>query len=256
MSKNIIETMVFNEKEFKEAVEIITGTAKDEARPILQCLHFERNNIVALDGYRLMIRKNNNILKGVYNIHRDDMKIMVNTVKQYKNNIEKISLDFNYNDTATLNINDVAVYSCDLSIGNYPKYSTVLPEEFNTTVNIELKAIKDTIKPLRKNKSVLLNIKDDIFNIKDIEDVKAKDSYIQYTIIGSNINNDIECIKRGDDIEIAFNHTYIKEALRPYSNKKKIDIKLNDRLAGVLITDNENRIDFILPIRFDKIESK
>ena len=36
MSKNIIETMVFNKKEFKEAMEIITATAKDEARPILQ----------------------------------------------------------------------------------------------------------------------------------------------------------------------------------------------------------------------------
>ena len=69
MSKNVIETMVFNKKEFKEAMEIITGTAKDEARPILQCLHFEKNNIVALDGYRLMIRKNSNILNGLYNIH-------------------------------------------------------------------------------------------------------------------------------------------------------------------------------------------
>ena len=252
MSKKVIETMVFNKKEFKEAMEIIIGTAQDEARPILQCLHFERNNIVALDGYRLMIRKNSNILNGVYNIHRDYIKIMIDTVKQYKNNIEKISLDFNCNDTATLNINDVEVYSCDLSIGNYPKYNTLLPEEFKTIVNIEPKAIKDTIKPLRKNKMVLLNINNDIFNIKDIEDVKNKDVYIQYTIIGSNINNDIECIKRGDDIEIAFNHTYIKEALRPYSNKKKIDIKLNDRLAGALITDNENRIDFILPIRYIK----
>lgn len=42
MSKNIIETMIFDKKEFKEAVEIITGTAQDEARPILQCLHFKR----------------------------------------------------------------------------------------------------------------------------------------------------------------------------------------------------------------------
>lgn len=253
MSKNIIETMVFNKKEFKEAMEIITGTAQDEARPILQCLHFERNNIVALDGYRLMIRKNNNILNGVYNIHRDYIKIMINTVKQYKDNIEKISLNFNYNDTATLNINDVEVYSCDLSIGNYPEYNILLPEEFKTIVNIEPKAIKDTIKPLRKNKMVLLNINNDIFNIKDVEDVKNKNGYRQYTnIIGSNIDNDIKCMKNGDDIEIAFNHTYIKEALNHYNNKKKIDIKLNDRLAGVLITDNENRIDFILPIRYIK----
>lgn len=223
MSKKVIETMLFNKKEFKEAMEIIIGTAKDEARPILQCLHFERNNIVALDGYRLMIRKNNNILKGVYNIHRDYIKIMINTVKQYKNNIEKISLDFNYNYTATLNINDIEVYSCDLSIGNYPKYNTLLPEYFKTIVNIEPKTIKDTIKPLRKNKTVLLNINDDILNIKDIEDVKNKNGYRQYTnIIGSNVNNDIKCIKNGDDIEIAFNHTYIKEALNPYSNKKKM----------------------------------
>lgn len=222
MNKNVIESMVFTKKEFKEAMEIVTGTAKDEARPILQCLHFENNNIVALDGYRLMIRKNSNILNGVYNIHRDYIKIMVNAVKQYKDDIEKISLDFNYNDTATLNIDDVEVYSCDLSIGNYPKYKTMLPEEFKTTVNIEPKAIKDAIKPLRKNECVLLNIGDDIFNVKNIDFTESKDYRVNTSIVGSKIDNSIECIKNGNDIEIAFNHTYIKEALRSYSNKKKL----------------------------------
>lgn len=250
MNKNVIESMIFSKKEFKEAVEIITGTAKDEARPILQCLHFERGNIVALDGYRVMIRKNNNMLQGEYNIHKDYIKIMINTVKQYKDNIGKISLDFNDNDTATLNINDVEVYSCDLSMGNYPKYNTLLPEEFKTTVNIEPKEIKDAIKPLRKNECVLLNIGDNIFNVKNIDFTESKGYRENTSIVGSKIDNSIECIKDGNDIEIAFNHTYIKEALRSYSNKKKIDIKLNDRLDSVLITDNENRIDLILPIRY------
>lgn len=258
MNNNVIETMVFTKKEFKEAMEIVTGTSKEPYRPLLQCLHFEGGNIVALDGYRLMIRKNSNILNGVYNIHRDYIKIMIDAVKQYKDDIGKISLDFNSNNTATLNINDVEVYSCDLSIGNYPKYEAMLPKDFETIVNIEPKAIKDAIKPLRKNACVLLNVSDNIFNIKkiptikEVEEAKNKDEYGQdVNFIINNIDNDIKCMKTGNDIEIAFNHTYIKEALRPY-NKKKIDIKLNDRFDPVLITDNENRIDLILPMRLRK----
>lgn len=91
-----MEKLIFTKKEFKEIMEVLKATAKDDVRPILQGLHFERNNIVALDGYRLMIRKNDNILDGVYNIHRDYIKIMINTVKQYKNNIEKIKERFKY----------------------------------------------------------------------------------------------------------------------------------------------------------------
>lgn len=251
--KKIIETMIFNKSEFKEVTEILTGTLKDGSRPVLQCLHFTKDEVVAVDGYRMMLRKNNNMLLGDYNINRADIKTMLDKVKEFNENIEKISIEFNEDNTATLKINDVEKFNCMLVSTEYIKYQELIPIKFKTLITISPKEIKETIKPLRKNKKILFTIENEVINIKDIEEIKDNKLYQYKATYGNNIDYNIQCESiEGKDITIAFNHTYIKEALKHYNNKEKINIKLNRSLDGVLITNNKNKIDFVLPVRIIK----
>ena len=63
-----MEKLIFTKKEFKEVMEVLKATAKEDIRPILQGVNFNNNEVVALDGYRLMLRKIDLQLKGNYTI--------------------------------------------------------------------------------------------------------------------------------------------------------------------------------------------
>ena len=89
-------------KEFKEIMEVLTKVAKDDTRPILQGVYFGKNEVVAIDGYRLSKRLLNAELSGEYVILGKDLK---EVAKACKRDVEQVEIIFN--DKAIINLYDV-----------------------------------------------------------------------------------------------------------------------------------------------------
>ena len=119
--------VMVDKKEFKEVMEVLKATAKDDVRPILQGVNFNNNEVAALDGYRLMLRKIDLQLKGNYTIHRNDLKQVLKAVKR---DTEHIEITFNP-DVVIFKIDDKEKFVFNVLQGSYINYKSLIPSEFN-----------------------------------------------------------------------------------------------------------------------------
>ena len=200
-----MEKIILTKKEFKEAMEVLKATAKENIRPVLQGVNFNSNEVVGLS--------------------MPDTKIL--TISQKIDNKEKFVFNVMQQD--------------------YINYKQLIPTKFNLDVTVEAKKIIDSIKPLRKNHYVILDISKDIINIKDIYYTKRDKQGNQEKIISTIVNDFINCNTVGDNKKIAFNNTFLKEALKNY--KENIDMKIISPVAQMVITDNNKKLDVVLPVR-------
>lgn len=238
-----MEKITLTKKEFKEIMEVLKATAKENIRPVLQGVNFNSNEVVGLSSYRLMLRKINTELKGGYTIHKDDLKQVLKAIDR---NTKHIEITFNP-DVAVFKIDNKEKFIFNVMQQDYINYKQLIPTEFNLAVTVEAKKIIDSIKPLRKNHYVILDISKDIINIKDIYYTKRDKQGNQEKIISTIVNDFINCNTVGDNKKIAFNNTFLKEALKNY--KENIDMKIISPVAQMVITDNNKKLDVVLPVR-------
>ena len=238
-----MEKITLTKKEFKEVMEVLKATAKENIRPVLQGVNFNSNEVVGLSSYRLMLRKINTELKGDYTIHKDDLKQVLKAIDR---NTKHIEITFNP-DVAVFKIDNKEKFVFNVMQQDYINYKQLIPTEFNLAVTVEAKKIIDSIKPLRKNHYVILDISKDIINIKDIYYTKRDKQGNQEKIISTIVNDFINCNTVGDNKKIAFNNTFLKEALKNY--KENIDMKIISPVAQMVITDNNKKLDVVLPVR-------
>lgn len=238
-----MEKITLTKKEFKEVMEVLKATAKENIRPVLQGVNFNSNEVVGLSSYRLMLRKINTELKGNYTIHKDDLKQVLKAIDR---NTKHIEITFNP-DVAVFKIDNKEKFVFNVMQQDYINYKQLIPTKFNLDVTVEAKKIIDSIKPLRKNHYVILDISKDIINIKDIYYTKRDKQGNQEKIISTIVNDFINCNTVGDNKKIAFNNTFLKEALKNY--KENIDMKIISPVAQMVITDNNKKLDVVLPVR-------
>ena len=238
-----MEKLIFTKKEFKEIMEVLKATAKDEARPILQGVNFNNNEVVALDGYRLMLRKIDLQLKGNYTIHRNDLKQVLKAVKR---DTEQIEITFNP-DVVVFKVDDKEKFVFNVLQGSYINYKSLIPSEFNLMATLEAKKIIESIKLLNKNHYVILDVNKDIIDIKDVYYFRKDKQSMPEAVTGTIVNNFMNCITKGENKKIAFNNTYLKESLKNY--KEKIDIKIINGVSPMIVTDNKKKLDLVLPVR-------
>ena len=238
-----MEKITLTKKEFKEIMEVLKATAKENIRPVLQGVNFNSNEVVGLSSYRLMLRKINAELKGDYTIHKDDLKQVLKAIDR---NTKHIEITFNP-DTAVFKIDNKEKFIFNVMQQDYINYKQLIPTKFNLTVTVEAKKITESIKPLRKNHHVILDISKDIINIKDIYYTKRDKQGNCEKITSTIVNDFINCNTVGDNKKIAFNNTFLKEALKNY--KENIDMKIISPVAPMVITDNKKKLDLVLPVR-------
>lgn len=245
MMNNNIE-LSFSKKEFKVLMETIKCASKEEYRPTIRGIFFSNGDVVSLDGYRMMVRHCSTPFDGEFIILATELN---NVVKSLKKDVEIIELNVdvkrNIYDITLLNkmMEKVNSFSGDLVGGVFPAYKQLMPSEaINTEIVIDSKTILDILKPLKKNQRCILEIADEIMVIKEIKADPNDYSKDEKIAIG-----DIMCNKHGKDISIAFNNSYIKDALK---NFDVANIKFTDNLHGTIVSDfDEKRLDLILPVR-------
>lgn len=248
-----MEKLTFTKKEFKILMEVVATASKDNVRPILQCINFNSNEVVSLDGYRLKIRKHEQRLEGNYNIHKDDIKALI---KEIKSNYNTIEFQFN-NDYVSIWLDSVYVRDIELKQGNYINYKSLLPQDFKTCLTRQYSVFNSNtiLDIINKAKcTVILDINKEGITIQDhsINWIDKKNNVYE-VVQGLNINSYISLDDEltGDNIKIAFNSKYLKDALKDYK-KSNCNIKFVTAVSPCLITDNENRVDLVLPVRIVK----
>lgn len=214
----------------QQIYEIKYAVAKDETRPILQTIHIDNESLVALDGYRLAIRKHNikdikdelNIPYKIFNICnklkiKDDLDVYV-----YRGNIILT------NGTISLQVNRIE--------GEYIKYKCLLPKESTTILKVNQKDLLSLLKAYKGLDWVKFNLKEE-----GLLTLKAKGNII--------IQDELEANIKGDLKEIAFNIGYLIDTVKCYSGE--ITMQLMKEVSPMII-EQDDKYDLVLPIRVNK----
>lgn len=235
--KNIDNIEIKGEKLFtitKEALqqiyEIKYAVAKDETRPILQTIHIDNESLVALDGYRLAIRKHTikdikdelNIPYNIFNICNklkieDDLDVYV-----YRGNIILT------NGTISLQVNRIE--------GEYIKYKCLLPKESTTILKVNQKDLLGLLKAYKGLDWVKFNLEEE-----GLLTLKAKGNI--------TVQDELEANIKGDLKEIAFNIGYLIDTVKCYSGE--IAMQLMKEISPMII-EQDDKYDLVLPIRIKK----
>lgn len=229
-------------KEFKTIMEVLPKVAQDDVRPILQGVCFTNNEVVAIDGYRLSKRLLNDSLQGEYTILGKDLK---EVVKACKRNIEHIEIIFKDNAVITLYDKEnelVSYFSCRLLDSRFVAYKSLLPREFTYKAKLDSQEIMNSLKPLRKNTHVALEFIEEKINIYEVQ---YKGTYRDQTIALNKLETIYLKKKISKGLMIAFNTTYLKDALKGF---KEIKLSCIDNISQLVIEDS-NRYEMILPVR-------
>jgi len=129
---------------------VLPFTAKDDARPVLQCVNFVAKDgkltLVSADGFRLAVTSlDYDDGEGEALINRDELKGVANALRKAK----RARISFGSEDVtipSSLIIDTELVRYKWVSVGgNYPEYEKLIPTEFNCQAHFDtVEAIKAT----------------------------------------------------------------------------------------------------------------
>lgn len=221
----------------------IFAVAQDETRPILTGVLFEIKertmNLVALDGYRLALRKEF--------IDSDENINAVIPGKTLNEVVKILEEDGDLNVTFTLNhilfnLGDTKIISRLLE-GEFIKYSSIIPSEHNLKIIANRSEILNCIERAslvaKEGNTNLIK-----FNIDDENIVITSNSQL------GNVREELNIIMQGQSLQIAFNSKYLIDALR-IMEEEKISIEFTSAVSPCIVknVENLNCIYLILPVR-------
>jgi len=223
---NFTEIATINTEIFNDLIEVEYALAKDETRPTLTAVCISGNEFVALDGFRIAIRKSNEI-----NVEETLLPgKLIKAYKKIKSKVNEVTILETDNNVA-LKVGNIVIVT-DKVTGNYIKYKNVIPTEFSRQAEINSKELMNLLKSYKKVEYVILN-----FTEKELK-VTAKNETL-------TIEDNLECKFKGENLEIAFNHKYLMETIKHYEN---LTMKFNSNTGPVVIA-NEYKTDLVLPVR-------
>ncbi|MBZ9609780.1 DNA polymerase III subunit beta [Clostridium estertheticum] len=244
---NIIENMIFSisQKVLKNMMKgTIFAVAQDETRPILTGVLFEikdKNlNLVALDGYRVAFRS-----EPVDNDFNINAVIPGKTLSEVSKILEET--DENVNITFTpnhilFNIGKTKVISRLLE-GEFIKYSSIIPEEYNLKITAKrhelLSCIERASLMAKEGNTNLVK-----FNIEEDNMIITSNSQL------GKAREEINIILQGESLQIAFNSKYLIELLK-IMEEEEIIMEFSSGVNPCVVKNKEknNCTYMVLPVR-------
>ncbi|BAH05053.1 DNA polymerase III subunit beta [Clostridium kluyveri] len=229
--KNMIKSTIF-------------ATAQDEARPILTGILFEiknkKLNLVALDGYRLALKSefldNENVINAV---------IPGKTL----NEVSKILDDDNENVNITFTPNHILFNLINTKIisrllqGEFIKYNSIIPEEYNLRVTAKKSELLDCIE------RASLMAKDSNTNLIKLK-IEQNNMIITSNSQIGMVREELNILLEGDTLQIAFNSKYLIDVLRIMEDEE-IVMEFSGSVSPCIIKNSKknNCIYLVLPVR-------
>ncbi len=239
----------------KNAVrQTVFATSQEELRPSLTGVLLEIKDkllsFVALDGFRLSLR-NINIDSDIENKMIVPARTLNEVTKIAEDKDYNINISFESEESANLSngsnnicfsLDDTVIYS-KLLEGQFFNYQDIIRKEHETKVKINRKDFQNSLERAsllakeEKANLILLNIANGRINIESKSEI-------------GNVHEDIEIVKEGEDVKIAFNARYLLEGIR-IMDCDEIELNFMGSLNPCIITptDDENYIYLVLPVR-------
>ncbi|MGL4742178.1 MAG: DNA polymerase III subunit beta [Sarcina sp.] len=223
------------------------ATAQDETRPILQGILFEvrdsKLNLVALDGYRLALRRefidNPNEIKVVIpgKTFNEVSKILDDA-----NTIVEITFTSNH---ILFNMGKTKIISRLLE-GEFISYSSLLPKEHKILVDVNRQELQNGIERaslMAKDGNTNL-VK---FHIDNDTMVITSNSQL------GKVREEVAIETQGEDLQIAFNSKYLLDVLKNME-EETIQMRLTSGISPCIIKNRENDDCeyLVLPVRMAK----
>lgn len=243
------DSQAIDRKELDELLRVDYAVSKDETRPILKGIHFDNDTVVALDGYRMALRKSENMnLNASFTVPAECIAAIRKT-KSTKPVI--IVFDSKY---VKFIIDDIEITS-RLMEGNYVAYKSLMPQDHKTSFKIEASKLLEIVNSYNKDITLMklfiqpneIDIEADIqkCNKKKVRNDRGKlETKYDYETVAT-IKDRLDVSVIGDSFEIAFNPRYVKEALK---DKEKVKMQLTSPISPLVITEG-NKFELVLSVR-------
>lgn len=222
----------------------IFAVAQEETRPILTGVLFEVKdktlNLVALDGLRVALRSEKIDCESDINVVIPG-KSLSEISKILQDNEEGINITFTHNHIL-FNLGDVRIISRLLE-GEFIKYASILPKEYNLQIRINKSELLDCIERASlmakegKTNLVKLDLEEDVMVITSNSQLgKARE--------------ELNIIMQGEALQIAFNSKYIIDVLK-IMEEEEIIMEFASSVSPCIVknTENDNCTYLILPVR-------
>lgn len=248
MDKDLLFSLT--ERELKNMLESKYAVAPSkEKRKILQCLNFNGDNnkltTCGVDGFRLSRRVMciQSEKKFNFSITRESL---LNLHKIVKKNNNMVNVYYTDDNKVNFQFIDKKVI-CDLFCGDFIKYNNIIPCENDCEIHVKInpKALSDIVDDINKNYK----------NKKETTIVKIftdRDKMLIKTDLKEN-SYELPCVSNYDNLKIAFNVKYLKDALKNYKNKKEITLNFNKILNFFCVItndyDNYDNCEMVMSIR-------
>lgn len=244
---NINENMIFSipQKQLKSMIRgTIFATAQDETRPILTGVLFEvkdkKINLVALDGYRLALRSeyvdSENTISAVI-----PAKTLNEVGKILGDNDENVNITFTPNHIL-FSIGETKIISRLLE-GEFIKYNSIIPEEYNLKVIAKRNELLDSIE------RASLMAKEGNTNLIKL-DIQEESIVITSNSQLGMVREETNIILQGQTLQIAFNSKYLIDVLK-IMEEDEVILEFSSSVAPCIIKpkENVNNIYLVLPVR-------
>ncbi len=224
--------------------------SSDENRPIYNgaLVKVEENilTIVAVDGFRLALRKNLSETK------INDFKAIIpgktlNELLKILTDIEKDKIIIGVNKNQALFKMGQTVIISRVIEGEFLNYNGIIPEKYDTKIKVKTKSLLDSFERVA------------LFAKENKEKDKKSPVKMQIEIDGivlscasdtGDAKESISAVVEGNNLEIGFNPRYVIEALRAIEDQE-ISIEFTSNISPVLIkpTVGNGYIYVVLPIK-------
>lgn len=247
---NINENMIFT---IPQTIlkNMIKGTsfaiAQDETRPILQGILFEVSdsnlNLVALDGYRLALRKEfidtMNTISAVI-----PGKTLIEVAKILEDSEENVNITFTTNHIL-FNLGNTRIISRLLE-GEFIKYNSLLPTEYKVLVTVNKQDIQNGIE------RASLMAKEGNSNLIKL-DIQEDTVIITSNSQLGKVREEVSINLQGEALQIAFNSKYLLDVIKNMDDEEII-LELTSSVSPCVIRNknSENCKYLVLPVRLVK----
>ena len=228
----------------------IFATADDELRPVMNGVFVDINSdnikFVASDSHKLVRYTRNDIntnIEAKFIIPKKPASLLKAILPSDDTEIE-IKADKN---NAFFSINGYELI-CRLVEGEYPNYTTVIPNESPNKVIVDRNSVTNTIKRVA------------VFSNQASNLVKLKLSSNEMTVSAQDIDfsisafEKINCQYDGDEIEIGFKSVFLIEILSNLNSTDVVFELLDSSRAGLILpveknNENEDELMLLMPMK-------
>lgn len=235
ISQNVLKNMIRG---------TIFAIAQDETRPILTGVLFEvkdkKLNMVALDGYRLALR--NEFLDTDYTVASViPGKTLSEVAKILEDSDEIVNITFTTNHIL-FNLGKTKVVSRLLE-GEFIKYESIIPNEYNLSVTVKRSEILNCIERAslmaKEGNTNLIKL-----NIQDDNLVITSNSQL------GKVREELNILLQGQPLQIAFNSKYLIDMFK-IMEEDEIVMEFSSSVSPCIVKNKnaDNCTYLVLPVR-------